>query len=256
MRAYFPALCLLLFLSPALKGQNANTPFFNRENTGEAFLVTIQFSGQTTGGDLADRFGPSSDVSASVGWMSEGKSWIFGIEGAFLFGSDVREDVLAPLRTSQGDIIGITGTIAPVLLRQRGFYLGAHAGRIFPLSKSNPRNGIRVSLGGGYLQHQIRIVDDSNTTEHLSGDFQKGYDRLTSGPALRQFVGYQLFSADRLLNFHVGLECTQAFTQSRRTVNYDTGLPGDRNRLDLMFGLRIGWSLPLYYGIPKEETYY
>lgn len=247
---------LLISLQLGLLGQRTSTPYFNRENTGEAFLITIQFSGQLTGGDLAERYGPCSDVSGSVGWMSDSKSWIFGVEGAFLFGSDVREDVLSPLRTTQGDIIGITGTIAPVLLRQRGVYLGVHGGRIFPLSQSNPRNGIRVSIGGGYLQHQIRIVDDSNTTDHITGDFQKGYDRLTSGPALRQFVGYQLFSSDRLLNFHIGVELTQAFTNSRRSVNYDTGLPGDTNRLDMLFGLRMGWSLPLYYGIPKEETYY
>lgn len=248
---------LLLWVLPVcLLGQRSADSYLNRENTGEAFLISIQFSGQLPGGDLSDRFGTCSDVSGSVAWMSDEQSWIFGLEGAFLFGSDVREDVLAPLRTSQGDIIGITGTIAPVLLRQRGMYLGAHAGRIFPLSKSNPRNGIRVSVGGGYLQHQIKIVDDSNTAEHLTDDFQQGYDRLTSGPALRQFVGYQLLSADRLLNVHFGLEFTQAFTNSRRTINYDTGLPGATDRIDLLFGLRFGWSLPLYYGIPKEETYY
>lgn len=242
----------LLLLSLNLQAQGLNT----RENTGEAFLITVQFGGHLPAGDLAERFGPAADISGSVAWMSEGQSWIFGLEGAFMFGSEVKEDVLAPLRTAQGDIIGITGSIAPILLRQRGFYLGLHGGRIFPLSKTNPRNGIRVSLGGGYLQHQVRIVDDSNTAEQLAGELEKGYDRLTGGFALRQFVGYQLFAKDRLLNFHAGFEFTQAFTRNMRDLNYDTGLPGDDSRIDLLLGFRIGWTLPLYYGIPKEDTYY
>ena len=59
------------------------------------------------------------------------------------------------------------------------------------------------------------------------------------------FVGY-LFQSDwRLLKFYGGVEFTQGFTKNVRTYNFDTGGPEPAQRLDLMYGLKIGWIVPI-----------
>ena len=62
-------------------------------------------------------------------------------------------------------------------------------------------------------------------------------------------------SDNRLLNFYFGIEGYQAFTQSVRKLNYDTGLPDTKKRLDMLYGLRFGWILPLYKKTPNEFYY-
>jgi hypothetical protein len=90
----------------------------------------------------------------------------------------------------------------------------------------------------------------------LEGDYLKGYDRLTSGFCLSEFVGYQLLSNSRLLNFFAGVELYQGFTRSRRDWNIDQVKKDDSPRLDLLSGIRVGWVLPLYRRAPKEFYIY
>jgi hypothetical protein len=90
----------------------------------------------------------------------------------------------------------------------------------------------------------------------LAGDLKKGYDRLTNGPSVSEYFGYTYLSNNRLLNFFVGLECSQAFTKDRRIWDYQMMKPDDSQRLDLLYGLRAGWILPLYKRVPKAYYYY
>ena len=97
----------------------------------------------------------------------------------------------------------------------------------------------------GVLQHKIRIEDRTGGLPQLVGDYKKGYDRMTNGLALTEFIGYQHFSNDGRINFYVGFEFTQGFTKNRRSWDFLTQQRMDNNRLDLLNGLRIGWTLPI-----------
>jgi hypothetical protein len=55
----------------------------------------------------------------------------------------------------------------------------------------------------------------------------------------------------RLANFYVGLEAIQGFTQSRRDLNFDTGISDTQPRLDMLFGIRAGWVIHLYSREPQ-----
>ena len=227
-----------------------------RTNQGRILLLNFTYGGHLPGGDLADRFGGNFSAGGSFDYLTS-KNLILGLQADFMFGTEVKTDVLAPLRNDDGLIFDDNGSPADIRLRQRGIHLGLHVGKIFPVSKSNRRSGIRATIGGGFLQHKIRLQDDPQATVALvSGDYKKGYDRLSNGLALTQFLGYQGLSKNRRINFMAGFEFTQAFTQSRRSFNYDTRSVEKDKRLDLLFGFRIGWTLPLYIGENPDEIYY
>jgi hypothetical protein len=139
----------------------------------------------------------------------------------------------------------------------RGFYAGLHIGKLFSIGLSNPRSGIRLGLGAGLLQHKIRIQDDPfKSVPQLSGEYKKGYDRLTNGFTITETVGYQVLSKNRRINLFAGFEFTQAFTQNRRDYNFDTMEKDENPRLDLLSGFRVSWILPFYFGKEADEIYY
>lgn len=225
-------------------------------NRGNAWLVHIGYGYHVPGGDLGDRFGNSLSPAFGLDWMRAESNWFIGLRGALFFGQNVKEDVLAPLRTSEGGIIGNDRQFADVQLRQRAYFAGVHVGKLFGLSAQNPRSGIRLTLGGGLFAHKIRIQDDpSRQVPQLSGAYKKGYDRLTAGPALRQSIGYQILSRNGRINLHLSFDCMQGFTRNQRAINFDTRQKVRTHRLDVQFGVRAAWTLP-FYGGEGEAIYY
>jgi len=212
------------------------------------------FAYQVPGGDLAKRFGNDYNVGGTLQWKTK-KNWIFGIDGNFLFSDEVKEDVLAKISTSQGFIIGEDGFYADVFLYERGFMFSAKAGKIFPVVGPNPNSGLIATIGAGLLQHKIRIEDKTNTAPQLTDDYKKGYDRLTNGLSITEFLGYINFGSSRLVNFMGGFEFTQAFTQNGRSFNFDTMMQDNTARLDLLFGFRVAWIIPFYKRLPSSFYY-
>jgi len=219
-------------------------------------MIGGTFAYQAPGGDMADRFGNNYNVGGTFQWKTK-KNWIFGIDGNFLFSEQVKEnDILRQISTSQGYVIGQDGLYADVFLYERGFMFSGKAGKIFPVVGPNPNSGLVATLGLGLLQHKIRIEDKGNKAPQVNDDYKKGYDRLTNGLSLTEFLGYINFGSHRLINFMVGFEFTQAFTKNRRSFNFDTMERDDKSRLDLLFGLRAAWLIPVYKRVPKEYYYY
>jgi hypothetical protein len=228
-----------------------------RDNSMGVFLITLSGGGQTPGGDLADRFGGNYTIGGGMEYILPNSNIILGVESDFYFGNTVKEDVLENLRTPEGLLVANNRTLATNPLRQRGFYAGVTIGKLFSLSSVNPKSGIRVTIGGGLMQHHIRIQDDPMApVAALRDDYKKGYDRLTNGFALNEFVGYQYLARDRRLNFYAGFEFTQGFTQNRRSFNFDTMTADTDKRIDLLYGFKIGWSLPFYSGDTGDEILY
>lgn len=241
---------LLLLMSNGLQGQS-----WGRSNSGKAILLNFGYAPQIPLGDLDDRFGLNFAAEVSADYITE-NNWLIGVQGLFLFGNNVEEDVLAGLRTEAGDIIGNDRSPADIQLRQRGAYYGLRVGRLIGLFEDNPRSGIRINLGVGLLQHRIRIQDDPfRTVPQLEGEYFKGYDRLTNGLALHQFIGYQVIGKNNGINLTAGFEFFEGFTQNRRSFNFDTREANTDSRLDILAGFRVGFTLPFYLG-NAEDVYY
>jgi len=217
-------------------------------------LVGIHVGGQFPEGDLLARFGPNLNIGGTYLYKTK-KNWLLGIESNYMYGRNVKEDVLAQLKTANGTVIDNEGFPADLRVTERG--LGVHAilGRVFKFLSSNPNSGLMFTVGGGYLQHKINLYDAQQKVAAVKGELRYGYDRLTNGLSTSQFLGYLFLSENRMLNFYFGFEAYQGFTTSVRKFNYDTGLPDTKKRLDLLYGFRVGWILPLY-GQRTNDFYY
>jgi hypothetical protein len=219
--------------------------------------ININYGFQLPAAHLATRFGFNMSFGGGIEYLKLPKGWIFNFDTYYLYGQNVKEDVLSPLRTQEGEIIGDLGEFASVDLRQRGFYGGAHIGKLFKLSDNGNRfKGIRFTIGGGFLQHWIRIQDNTRSVPHLDGLYKNGYDRLSNGLAFTQFIGYQTVSRDKTINFYIGLELTEGVIKNRRVFNFDTQQADTKPHFDMLYGLRLGWSLPLFSNQNADEIEY
>ena len=109
--------------------------FFSKaqfDSTIRVTMVTFHFGGDLPYGDLAERFGPS--LKAGGGFIYKtNRNWIWGIDASYLFGGNVKEDVLANLKTSDGNVIDNEGYPADIRLTQRGVSARLTFGRLFKL---------------------------------------------------------------------------------------------------------------------------
>lgn len=216
----------------------------------------IGFGLSQPGGDLADRFGWSNHACVGLDFLTK-NDWIFGAELPYFFGTRLNEDPLANLRESHGSLIGNNLELAEVQLRERGFFIGGYFGKIISFKNTKERaHGLRLTFGGGWFQHKIRIQDDNSTAPQVAGAYKKGYDRLTGGPGLSQFVGWQILSRSKRVNFFAGLDFYEGFTKSLRDFDFRLQKKDDSARFDLRLGAKIGWTMPFYVGEKGEDIYY
>lgn len=218
-------------------------------------LPSFSFTGQLPGGDMADRYGESGLLGLGVRYKLK-SNYFFGISYNYLFGSDIKieNQLFANIKTDQGNIIDNTGSYGFLSIYENGAFIAAELGKIFPLTKKNVNSGIYFSLSPGYLFHKIKIEVTDNNIPALNGDYRKGYDRYTGGFGLMEQIGYfHLDESNNIKNFFVAFEFIQGFTTPLRKINFDTMKPDEvQNRLDLLFGIKIGWMLPVRRNTPKK----
>jgi hypothetical protein len=243
---------LLLFLFSTYSFSQGNI----KDSLIRTSMFTASYSYQFPGGDLSKRFLSNNSIGGSFLYKTK-HNWLIGAEGSFMFRDTIKEtEILDSISTSDGAIIDGNGTYADIRLYERGFYTGIKGGKIFPVFGPNKNSGIVVMIGAGLLQHKIRIENTDNTAPQIKGNYKKGYDRLTNGFALSEFVGYMYLGNSRLVSFYAGFELMQAWTKNRRSYNFDLMGPDNTKRLDMLNGLRIGWIIPLYKRTPDKYYYY
>ncbi len=204
-------------------------------------------------GDLKDRFGRNLKISIGAENILENK-YLYGVDFDYKFNGSVKEDVFAPYRLENGNLYGSFGNYSEVTPKERGIYLGAYVGKLFPISNES-LNSIRASIGVGILQHYMEFIDDTQSFIIVNGDYSKGYDRLTRGIATKLTTGYSYFSKDRRLNANLLIEYTLGFTKAVRSHNFDTGQNDGNTRYDQLIGLKLEILLP-FFKAPKEEIIY
>lgn len=206
--------------------------------------------------DMGKRFGPFFNGGASLSIFNNKLKATMGIEAEVLFGENVDENVLAPLQLDNNGFLGDDGGYADVFLRMRGTYVGLYFNKLIKANKSNPNAGIAIGFGLGMLQHKIRINVESNNAPQFEGDYAKGYDRHTVGPALKQSLQYLNIARYNNFNYAVELEFMEGFTRNLRPINFDTKLNDDATRFDLNIKINFKWYLPIKDLRPSEEIFY
>jgi hypothetical protein len=221
----------------------------------KGFVIGVNANLDFPAADMAKRFGTSYRLGPSLMYKTQ-SNWFLGAKGDFIFGNIIREDsLMTGIKDRDGYFINNQGERIGVGLFERGYLVGLQGGRIFSFGKSHPNDGLLLLTGAGFIQHKIAIIDDDKTIPQLRGEYRKGYDRLTNGWYLEQFVGYSMFHKGGLLNFNIGLNVMAGFTKGRRDFLYDVMRADDASRIDLLFGLKGGWYIPIFKK-KSEEIYF
>lgn len=207
--------------------------------------------------DLKERFGLNSGIGSTF-FVKTKNNWIFGVDYHYLFGNNVKnkDSILSSIVNSNGFVISLEGKQADIYFYERGFTSSLKFGKLFPVFGPNPNSGLVLIGSGGLLQHKIKIENPENTAPQLSGDYIKGYDKLTNGFSVSEFIGYMYLGNTRLVSFYCGIEFTQAWTKSRR--NYDFNIIGkdETKRFDMLYGIKAGWIFPIYPRVPDKYYFY
>jgi hypothetical protein len=250
----FRKICFFLLLNVvALSGYSQ---IKNYRDSSEAIpFIRFQYSYLLPSGDFEDTYERANTVGAAIGFKSA-SNFQFEVEGNFMFGSAIKKiDILQGISNERGDITDSEGELVKLIYDLRGFSIFASVGKLFPLKFANQNSGILTQVGIGYLQHKIFIDYRDGDVFQLNEEMLKGYDRLHSGPALKQFIGYQHFGRKNFYNFYLGLEFQQGFTKNRREYNYDTQSFDLESKFDFLYGFRVGWSIPVRERA-SEDFYY
>lgn len=248
----FPIILLVMF--SFLLSLNAQVNI--NDSTVAAFSPTITYAYQFPGGDIAKQYGNNSTIGGGMMYKSK-KNILFSFDVNFIFGSDIKnsDSILKFVLTDAGFIIDGNGVYTLYSMYERGYSINFRAGKVFNLLAANPNSGIFLMGGFGYLAHRLNIDVQHETAPQITGDYAKGYDRLTAGLNLNQFIGYYFMSKSRVLNFYAGFEFYQAFTKSQRDYIFDLMQKDESNHFDLFYGIKVGWMIPIYNRAPDKYYY-
>lgn len=245
----FSFLMLNLFILSAQETKKA-------DSSQSIFFVRFEYGYYTVGGDWESHFSNSNFLGGRFGYKTR-SNWQFGINGGIHFSSKVKSDgLLDGVINDAGDVIDSDGELVRLTYEQRGLSFFAQVGKVLPIIALNKNSGFIVEAGIGYFQHKIKIDYRDGTVFQLSENYLKGYDRLSTGLAFKQFIGYQYFGRRNLVNFYIGYELMQAFTKNRRGYNYDTREFDTAQKTDLLNGLKFGWTIPFRRRAAEEFYYY
>ncbi len=212
----------------------------------KGFVLGVNGNLDFPAADMAKRFGTSYRVGGAVYYKTK-SNWMFGPKLDFILGNKIKEDsLMINMRDDTYQLINQDGQRMRVQIYERGYLAGVQVGKIFNTSKKNSDIGILVMTGVGIMQHKINLYDKDKSIPQLRGDYRKGYDRLTNGMYVEQYVGYNFFDNGGALNFHIGLDITAGFTQGRRNYLYDVMRADNASRVDILFGIRGGWYIPIF----------
>ncbi len=228
-----------------------------RDSTAQGWLIHISANYMTKGGEFASYLDDNFMLGGDVQYKFK-SNWLVSFGGRYHFADDLEnaQQIFGELMTSQGEFLSLNGEYAQITFRERGWNMSADVGYIFNRLGHNANSGLLVSLGAGYNVHFIDIRNQRENTPQVQELYKRGYDRWTEGFMTRQLIGYQFAGTERRINFTLAFEFMQGFNENVRGFNYDTREYVTGNQLDLYYGLRFSWFLPIYDQNAQKFYYY
>jgi len=228
----------------------------SRFEPNETVMIVPNYTAQFPFASMKQRFGFNSLFSGQVLYKNK-KNWLFGGEGGVLYGTDVKESyIISGIATSYGQFITQQNGITGISLGELGFNIKFTFGKIIPFSEKYPDAGLILMTEAGFLEHKISINVKASELPQFSPDYKKGYDRLSNGPVISQFVGGTFMARRKYLSFYGGLQLDAAYTQGRRPYDFYLMAPLHDNRLDLFLGIKIGYIIPIFLQTSEKEFFY
>lgn len=238
-----------LFRSFWLKGQSYRKDTLNIP----CLSVTLGFCLPMT--DMADRYNFFGQGGGAF-IMKFRNNMLLVAEGVVLYGEGYKgPDPLRLILNQNGTITNQYGQPAEFSRGMRGMQLSLKTGYIYNRWAHNPNSGITLTAGVGFLQSRYWIDQRGNNVPQIMGDYVKGYDRLSNGLALNQFLGYTYFHNKNFWHVYAGIEFTEAWTQIRRDWDFTLMRRDNSKFFDTMTTFKVGWIIS-FVQRESEEIYY
>lgn len=244
-KVWLVVICVLMF---SLNHTETRAQVSPKDSIVSGFLIDVHYGFHMPGGDLKERFGNSSTVGASL-FYKDKRNILYGLNFNYEFGGDVKieDSIFRNLYTQEGFIIDGDGLFTEVFTYERGWSGLGKIGMVFPWFGPNDNCGPFLMLGGGYMMHKIRIYNQDMTAPQIKDEYKKGYDRLTGGFTLSQQIGYLHIGNKKAYSFTASFEIIEAFTKPMRNYQFDLMGPEPQDtRLDILYGIRLSWMIPLF----------
>lgn len=236
----------------------ASSKIFAQDSTKKADIITsihVQYGFHLPGGDMGERYGINQVAGIAASYKT-GSNWLFDADFSYIFGGNVKihDSLFAGIANDDGLIIDGNGQFAELYTYERGYYITLGVSKILPLFAGNINSGVTIGAGAGFMQHKIRVYNPDNLAPQVCGDYVKGYDYLTNGIAIKQFLGYTFFAPQKVYSFKAGFEFVEAFTKGRRDYLFPIGGPDTEKRIEFLYGFKLQWTIP--FKKASGETYY
>ncbi len=247
----FPILCLAFFGNLSLTAK-----YKDSSNIGTPAIVLKFGTGYYYGlGDLGKRFPQFSTLPAGFFYRSP-RNLIFGIEYNRFLGNQYKLDSLyGGIMGPSLQILDKNGFPAVIRYYMRGYSFQGYVGKAFKISPRSKYGQIQANIGGGIMQHYIKMRFDKGILPQLEGNYYEGYDRLTNGFMITQSLYYQYNNAQSL-SFYCGINMVESFTKNQRNWDYGTMRKDNANRKDNYFGFAAGILIPIQIKSSNNTEYY
>ncbi|MDR1459340.1 MAG: hypothetical protein LBI60_03925 [Bacteroidales bacterium] len=229
------------------------------DSAGLFVMLNPNFTYNIVMADLSKDYGNNLAIGMDIGLKTK-SNWSIDFGFKYHFGGKVRQhlvDSAFKYLTVDGYFIssnGVATTEIEVEFRGVSFHL--QAGKIIPVTKRYRNSGIWIKAGIGVTQHQMHIKNPEEKVPHLAKDYKKGYDKLTIGFSLYQFIGYAHINRRNLFCMYGGVEFMENFAKRQREYDYSMMKKDNSKRFESMVGFKIGWIIPLYKHNPNTIFYY
>jgi len=234
---------------------NNGTCQINKDSVIYFPFVRVSLAVQSPKGDFSENYGINSNIGLSIGWKNK-RNQTLELNYNFIHSENVKNtSVIHHLINDQGWIINQYGEENLYLMYHRGGLISLDIGKVLNLIGPNSNSGIFLKGGIGSMYHKIRIENQENLIPQFKKEYLKYYDRLTVGVLLKQYIGYQNMSNNKLVNFTIGIEIIEGFNRGMRDYQIDLMGPYTDNKFDVYLGVRAGWFFPVLRKNPNEFYY-
>lgn len=222
-----------------------------------AWLIEAGISYYGTAGELGERLNSGSSAGIGVAYKTQ-KNWIWGVEASYLYSNNVADPtaVVSGFKFEQQSILNTVGNLANINVDHRGFEAYAVVRKTLPWLNANPNSGLQVGFGAGATTFWYNITSNDQSVPQIQDEYDKGYDKLSAGLALKQAISYHYMAPRRTFNFRISFEVGQTFTEDLRGYNYSSGQKISERQFSLTYGLKAHWILPIYQEKRNQEYFY
>ena len=207
------------------------------------------------GGDMEKLYGTHYLIGGGF-LRATRDNWIYGIEGHYLFGGEIKTNPLAIISTQSGDLLDLRGSFGQFTADERGLILPhVKFGRYIRKSifKADENSGLALLIGAGYMKHWLHFQETDGNLIQIRDDYERGYDLMTNSLIMSQSATYMYMSRN-FVHFFLSVEALQGWGSRRPTFleQYVNENNEPIETFDTSFSMKFGLIVPIRQSTGNE----